>query len=177
MGLLTMIHLFARPCLIPPGGKTYFWDDNSCDPISGATSVKLQQLKRQRQGCSLSNFQNSWYYYYSLSKGASQLYPSFHAHFGTRVRIMKRRVRTAAMPFLLSVYVLCLSKLLCQYSCLRKRQQHCIFDSCQKAASCFFTKLTQPLHQHMSKERHRDCFDSTHRTYVSRRVNRLVRTN
>ncbi len=28
-------------------------------------------------------------------------------------------------------------------------------------------KLTQPLHQHMSKERHRDCFDSTHRTYVS----------
>ena len=46
MGLLTMIHLFARPCLIPPGGKTYFWDDNSCDPISGATSVKLQQLKR-----------------------------------------------------------------------------------------------------------------------------------
>ena len=32
------------------------------------------------------------------------------AHFGTRVRIMKRRVRTAAMPFLLSVLVLCLSK-------------------------------------------------------------------
>ena len=31
------------------------------------------------------------------------------AHLGTRVRIMKRRVRTAAMPFLLSVLVLCLS--------------------------------------------------------------------
>ena len=29
-------------------------------------------------------------------------------HLGTRVRIMKRRVRTAAMPFLLSVLVLCL---------------------------------------------------------------------
>ena len=29
------------------------------------------------------------------------------------VRIMKRRVRTAVMPFLLSVFVLCLSKLLC----------------------------------------------------------------
>ena len=35
------------------------------------------------------------------------------SHLRTRVRIMKSRVRTAAMPFLLSVYVLCLSKLLC----------------------------------------------------------------
>ena len=32
------------------------------------------------------------------------------SHFGTRVRIMKHRLRTAAMPFLLSVLVLCLSK-------------------------------------------------------------------
>ena len=31
------------------------------------------------------------------------------AHLGTQVRIMKRRVRKAAMPFLLSVLVLCLS--------------------------------------------------------------------
>ena len=34
----------------------------------------------------------------------------FQPHLGTRVRIMKRRVRTAAMPFLLSVLVLCLSR-------------------------------------------------------------------
>ena len=35
------------------------------------------------------------------------------AHVLFWVRIMKRRVRTAAMPFLLSVFVLCLSKPLC----------------------------------------------------------------
>ena len=45
--------------------------------------------------------------------GLTRSVPDFYgyqAHLGTRVRIMKRRVRTAAMPFLLSVLVLCLSK-------------------------------------------------------------------
>ena len=48
-------------------------------------------------------------------------YDSLAAHLGTQVRIMRRRVRTAAMPFLLSVLVLCLSKHCMLVQLLRKR--------------------------------------------------------
>ena len=58
-----------------------------------------------------------------------------------------------------------------------KRQQHSIFDSCffvtaaKEAAvtSQELTHATSPPSPEQ-KKRHRDCFDSTHRTYVSRSV-------
>ena len=55
-----------------------------------------------------------------------------------------------------------------------KRQQHSIFDSCffvtaAKEAAVTSQELTHATSTlaHEQKKRHRDCFDSTHRTYVS----------
>merc|ERR1719312_53141 len=45
-----MLHLLLRPCLMVPRGTMYFCANNSCAPMSGDNSVKLQQLLANSSG-------------------------------------------------------------------------------------------------------------------------------